>query len=497
MRTRHWALAILIGSLLATTSTVRTEPMPQPAQITRASIATGTPNTLVYNAASTGVMTDLPAITASRILRSDANGLPVANAALTNSRLVTTDGSGNLASNAALTANRILLSDASGFVTVNAALANNRVVLSDSSGFLAVNAALTGNRALASDSGGGLTSSAVTDTELSRLTGLTANAQTQLNARAPDDYGYTFSNTTSMADPGTGVFRLNNATPASVTAIAISDTDLVGTDRDANLDSIGSVFYIEFVPLTAAVVRARYFVASSTDNGTWHQLTVTYVDGYNSFSNNAPCTMRIRGPVRPLDIAAFTASKVALTNGSGILTTSTLSSANLENVAHTVSDTATVDLTLSTGTLSADVIRNALTFSTYGFNAANQNISAATDTNISGLSALNLPVLTSVNTRVYEVTGAVTFTNTAGASNLIQVKLWNGVNGTVGDTHLYTTSMVMASGALGTTVPIGPFRFTPASSGLTKFGISVVCGGTCTVTGLAPNHSTVLNREIP
>ncbi|HCI03601.1 TPA: hypothetical protein DE059_01610, partial [Candidatus Peribacteria bacterium] len=37
-------------------------------------------------------------------------------------------------------------------------------------------------------------------------------------------YKYTFSDTTAMADPGAGTFRLNHATIGSVTAIAIDDT---------------------------------------------------------------------------------------------------------------------------------------------------------------------------------------------------------------------------------------------------------------------------------
>ena len=50
------------------------------ADIARTKIIAGTPNRLVYNAAITGIMSDLPAITASRALVSDTNGLPVASA---------------------------------------------------------------------------------------------------------------------------------------------------------------------------------------------------------------------------------------------------------------------------------------------------------------------------------------------------------------------------------------------------------------------------------
>lgn len=50
------------------------------AAITRTKIASGTTNRLVYNNDPAGELADLPAITASRALESDANGLPVASA---------------------------------------------------------------------------------------------------------------------------------------------------------------------------------------------------------------------------------------------------------------------------------------------------------------------------------------------------------------------------------------------------------------------------------
>lgn len=53
--------------------------------------------------------------------------------------------------------------------------------------------------------------------------------------------------------------------------------------------------------------------------------------------------------------AALTASRAMVSDASGFPASATLTSANLENVAHTVSDTSSIDLTLSSGTLSADV----------------------------------------------------------------------------------------------------------------------------------------------
>lgn len=84
------------------------------AAIARSKFAVGTANRLVYNADTTGAMSDLAAITAGRPLQSDSNGLPVAGAALTQHRVVVGDANGLPAPAAAITAARALISDANG-----------------------------------------------------------------------------------------------------------------------------------------------------------------------------------------------------------------------------------------------------------------------------------------------------------------------------------------------------------------------------------------------
>jgi hypothetical protein len=95
------------------------------AAIARSKVAVGTANRLVYNADTTGAMSDLGALTASRLLKTDANGLP------------------------------------------------------------AVISAITANRALASDASGYPVHTAVTDTELGYVSGVTSAIQTQLTAKLP------------------------------------------------------------------------------------------------------------------------------------------------------------------------------------------------------------------------------------------------------------------------------------------------------------------------
>lgn len=100
---------------------------------------------------------------------------------------------------------------------------------------------------------------------------------------------WTFNSSTSIADPGTGKLLLNNATPASVTSIAISET---------NADSVNMATWIAQLDdsthnprSTLAIFKnptnfAIYGINNAiTDNGTWDTLPVTYITGAGTFSN--------------------------------------------------------------------------------------------------------------------------------------------------------------------------------------------------------------------
>ncbi|MET4332015.1 hypothetical protein ABIB80_007877 [Bradyrhizobium sp. i1.15.2] len=103
---------------------------------------------------------------------------------------------------------------------------------------------------------------------------------------------YAFGATTTMADPGTGLLRFNNATVASVTAIAMSA--LTNATGNPNIRSYLSTWgsgssanrgTIEIrkigTPATFAIFK---ITAAVTDNTTWEQITVSYVTGNGSFS---------------------------------------------------------------------------------------------------------------------------------------------------------------------------------------------------------------------
>lgn len=102
---------------------------------------------------------------------------------------------------------------------------------------------------------------------------------------------WTFSTTTTMADPSTANLRLNNATLASVTQIAISDLSANAGNPDLSLwldtwdnaggTNSGSIFIFKDNG-NFAIYNVN---AALTDNTTWHQIPVTYVASSGSISN--------------------------------------------------------------------------------------------------------------------------------------------------------------------------------------------------------------------
>ncbi len=107
-------------------------------------------------------------------------------------------------------------------------------------------------------------------------------------------FRFDFDSSTSMADPGTGDIRLNNATLASVTAIAI---DALSADAgNPDVSAFTSVWGASTTTANRAqlVIRkigapASFWVgkitAAVTDNTGWLQLTVTHIVSNGSFSN--------------------------------------------------------------------------------------------------------------------------------------------------------------------------------------------------------------------
>ncbi len=106
--------------------------------------------------------------------------------------------------------------------------------------------------------------------------------------------GFTFaySTTTTMADPGVGAIRFNNATLASVTAIAIDDqTSLPGNaDVSASIltwdDSTSGVKgTLTLSKVGDPSTYIQFQITSLVDNSGWTQLNVTYIGTAGTFTN--------------------------------------------------------------------------------------------------------------------------------------------------------------------------------------------------------------------
>lgn len=103
---------------------------------------------------------------------------------------------------------------------------------------------------------------------------------------AGEDAGlsYSFDTSTTMGDPGAGDVRFNNGTIASVSELAISDTDDDGNSLDAFLDTLddstsGIRGYLVFTSELDEDVTIFVIDDAVTDEGAWHRVPVAYEDG--------------------------------------------------------------------------------------------------------------------------------------------------------------------------------------------------------------------------
>lgn len=105
---------------------------------------------------------------------------------------------------------------------------------------------------------------------------------------------WAYSTTTTMADPSTGGVRLNNATLASVTAMAVSDLTADSGNPDASVSvlawddstSTNNRGTLTFRKSSAPQNFAEYYISGAvTDNSGWTQVPLTYVTHSGSFSD--------------------------------------------------------------------------------------------------------------------------------------------------------------------------------------------------------------------
>ena len=117
-------------------------------------------------------------------------------------------------------------------------------------------------------------------------------------------FTFKFSSNTTVANPGSGLFRFNNANPASATRLVIHRDDIDGLDvSDFIILALqGAGTPLATVEMKAGDFRFRANVTAFTDNTSWLQLTITNrtVIGGLVEGVDAAIAMHSRAPLAPL-----------------------------------------------------------------------------------------------------------------------------------------------------------------------------------------------------
>lgn len=123
-----------------------------------------------------------------------------------------------------------------------------------------------------------------------------------------DGFSWQFDSTTTQADPGSGLFRLNSATTTTVTSIYIDDIAQSGVDSSEFFKDypIGGYIYIEDKAGNALL----YQVTTVTELTGYFAIGVTWESGTTLLTNNDVCYFRflpssanVTGPVTSTDNA--------------------------------------------------------------------------------------------------------------------------------------------------------------------------------------------------
>lgn len=115
------------------------------------------------------------------------------------------------------------------------------------------------------------------------------NAAAALNAVLK----WSFDDTTTMSEPPVGELRLNNATISSVTAVALNDQNSQSGNPDIgdfidswDLSTNGVKGQLKISNSNDQTVFAIFNITAIVDNTSWHQITVSFVDGNGTFADD-------------------------------------------------------------------------------------------------------------------------------------------------------------------------------------------------------------------
>jgi hypothetical protein len=125
---------------------------------------------------------------------------------------------------------------------------------------------------------------------------------------------WNFSTNLTIADPATGNVRFNNAVEASVTVIALAAVSDNGTDFVAFLREMKAGDWLTFQDQADSTRAAKYEVTTNTDQTTWFQFAVTFLEetGASFIINNNNLAVRLTRHTVITPLAALEARVAAL-----------------------------------------------------------------------------------------------------------------------------------------------------------------------------------------
>lgn len=220
-----------------------------------------------------------------------------------------------------------------------------------------------------------------------------------------------FSSTTSMADPGSGIIRFNNAAAASTTAIAIDDLNNDGADVSAYViswdDSTGSTNR-GTLTLKQGNIFAIFSVTGLTDNSGWTQLAVTYVTGSGTFVSGTETYVSFyRTGEASTDVSTVAGIAADVTTVAGVasdVTTVATNNANVTTVATNIANVNTVGTNIANVNTVGGISANVTTVAGISGNVTTVAGISANVTTVAGISG-NVTTVAGISSDVTAVAG--------------------------------------------------------------------------------------------